>query len=194
MAYSTVVEVRNALSPAPNSAPWEDGDQPDSSDPTGTAADLSNGQLEDAIAEADALIDSFLGALYVVPVINGPDGTVYLAVPHPLDYWSRNIAAYNATLTYRKSQDFTDDDPVARRYKATYGYLLLVQQGKIVLSIPPSIADTAGEGAGPVINPNQGALFLPADFSLAYGRPRGGSFPWGFGGDAYLSQLDAWPT
>lgn len=192
MPYSTVVEVRNALSPAPDGSPWEDGDQPDPQNSTFTAADLSNDQLQDAIAEADALIDSFLGMFYIVPVVNGLDGTPLTAPIVPLAYWSRNLAAYYGTLVYRKSQDFTDTDPVARRYAATIGYLQLVAQSKIVLPFPANITDSAGEGAGSPINVYGGQdMFQPRDFSLAFGH--GDGFPWGFGGDAYLSQLIPWP-
>lgn len=194
MPYSTVIEVRNALSPAPDGAPWEDGDQPDPNNLTFTAADLSNAQLLDAIAQADALIDSFLGAYYIVPVIFQADGiTPYPAPIVPLAFWSRDLAAYYATLTNRKSQDFTDQDPVARRYLAVMSYLMLVQQNKIVLPFPTNIDDTAGEGAGAPINVYGGSdMFQPRDFSLIYAHDAG--FPWGFGGQAYLSQLDSWPT
>lgn len=193
MSYSTVVEVRNALSPAPDGSPWEDGDAPDSNNPTGTAADLSNDQLQDAIAEADALIDTYIGALYVAPVVNDFTGTPYLVTPHPLDYWSRNIAAYNASLTFRMSQDFTDQDPVARRWLATMAALTLVMKNQLILNIPGNVSDSAGEGAGSPVNPYYGTMFEPDDFSLAH-FPAGG-FPFGFGGDAYLSQLDyPWPT
>lgn len=192
MSYSTVVEVRNALSPAPSGAPWEDGDQPDANNPTNTAADLTNNQLLDSIAEADALIDSFLAAYYLTPVVFEADGvTPYPAPIVPLAYWSRNLAAYYATLVFRKSMDFTDQDPVARRYNATMGYLNLVQQGKLVLPFPPTISDSAGEGAGGPINVYGGSdMFQPCDFDLVYG-PSG--FPWGFGGQSYLSQLIPWP-
>jgi hypothetical protein len=195
VSYSTVIEVRNALSPSPDGDPWDDGEQPDASQSTNTAADLTNEQLLDSIAEADSLIDSFLGLYYIVPVVYMADGvTPYTAPIVPLAYWSRNLAAYYATLVFRKSQDFTDQDPVARRYLATLSYLQLVGANKMVLPFPPAIGDTAGEGAGSPINPYGGQnMFQPRDFSLVYAHDAG--FPWGFGGQAYLSQLDyPWPT
>lgn len=153
MAYSTVVEVRNALAPAPPDSGWDDGAQPDNSYLTGTAADLPNEQIEDAIAEADSTIDSYIGANYIVPVINDITGTPYPMTPHPLDYWSRNIAAYNATLSYRGNQDVTLTDPVSLRYTKTMADLVKVQSGLIVLSIPPTLATATSAGqAGQVLN------------------------------------------
>lgn len=172
MPYSTVIEVRNALSPGD----WADGNPPEDDDGdtttddviTGTAADLTNAQLLDAIAEADSLIDSYIGGKYVVPVINQADGTPYPATPHPLDFWSRNIAAYNATLTNSRRQDFADTDPVARRYNATMIALTAVRDGKSVLSIPENSAgDNSTVGAGPVFNNyGPGALFPTCDFDI----------------------------
>lgn len=193
MSYSTVIEVRNALSPSPDGDPWEDGDQPDDDSPTNTAADLTNDQLADAIAEADATIDSYIGALYVVPVVVDASGNPLTPPIVPLAYWSRNLAAYFATLVFRKSQDFTDQDPVARRYTNTMATLLLVSQSKIQLPFPTNTTDTAAEGAGSPINVYGGSdMFQRRDFSLTYSH--GNGFPWGFGGEAYLSQLDAWPS
>lgn len=164
MPYSTVIEVRNALSPGA----FDDGDAPYSNgNLTRTAADLSNEQLDDAIAEADSLIDSYIGGRYATPVLLDFSGAPYLAVPHPLDYWSRNLAAYNATLTYRKSQDFTDNDPVARRYTLTMAALTSVRDGKSTLNIPINATDSGQVGAGPVYNNYPYELFPTRDFDLA---------------------------
>lgn len=155
---------------------------------------MTNALLIDAIAQADSIIDGYLGALYVVPVVNDSSGVPYVTTPHPLDFWSRDLAAYYATLTYRRSQDFTDQDPIARRFNATMLALNATAKGTMVLSIPGNASDTAGEGAGSPINVYGGRdMFQPRDFSLIYGHDAG--FPWGFGGNAYLSQLDyPWPT
>lgn len=165
MPYSTVVEVRNALSPGD----FTDSDAPyDNGDLTNTAADLSNDQLTDAIAEADSLIDSFIGGRYTTPVLLDFNGNVYVTTPHPLDYWSRNVAAYNATLTYRKSQDFADTDPVARRYIATMLAITAVRDGKATLNIPDNVSATGSQvGAGPIFNQYQGTLWSLCDFDLA---------------------------
>lgn len=149
---------------------------------SGTAADLSNVEILDAISEADSTIDAFISGRYVTPVAQVSDAT-----PHPLDYWSRNIAAYNATLTFRGSLDFTDSDPVARRYTATMLALTAVRDNKA--NLPPTIPeigggdDGAAEGAGAPINQYPGDnMFAPEDFSLGLHRDhRGVGFgpPWG---------------
>jgi phage gp36-like protein len=146
---------------------------------TRTAADLSDAQIQDAITEADATIDSYIGAYYAVPVAD-----VNEAVPHPVDYWSRNIAAYNATLTYRGSQDISDTDPIVRRYNATMQALQAVQAGKARLQLPNNTSPNAGTGAAPAYEPYDGDLFTPDDFSLApamYDPVLGGNPVWWVG-------------
>lgn len=154
MSYSTPALVRQAL------VPTSDGSLP--ATPTNTAADLTDAQLQNAIDEADAVIDGYLGNYYAVPVqpVNG-------ATPNPLPFWSRNIAAYVATLSYRGSQDFTDTDPIARRYKDTLAALQQVAMGKMKLSLPDNQTGNAAEGAGQVFNPYVGDLWTPDDFNLS---------------------------
>lgn len=152
--YSTPEMIRKAISVS------SDGGLPTT--PTHTAADLADGALLDAIKEADALIDSYIGRFYVTPV-----ALVDGAVPHPIDYWSRNIAAYNATLTYRGSQDLSDDDPVARRYRATMDALKAVNGGTAQLSLVQNFGDSSAGSAGAPINPFEGDLFTPDEFDLA---------------------------
>lgn len=147
MAYSTAELVRNALTPTGVG---------------GTAAVLPDSQLVDAIEEADQLIDSYIGARYAVPVqpVSG-------ATPPPVGSWSRDIAAYLATLTWRRSQDITDNDPVVRRYKMTLQALTDVRDGKNSLPLPSSDGQTQdASGAGPVINRYVGNLFTVRDFDL----------------------------
>lgn len=142
MSYSTPAMVRKALVPS------SDGTETSG---TGTAADLTDPELQDAIDEADSTIDGYLSRFYATPVAATGDPA---ATPHPIDYWSRNIAAYNATLAFRGSQDFADTDPIARRYTATMQALLAVSTGKVGLSITEnSNPDTGAAGAGTAINP-----------------------------------------
>lgn len=167
MAYSTAKMVRQALVPS------SDGTQP--SPPAHNAADMADAQLEDAIAEADSTIDGYLAARYTVPVApvatgGDEDGTPVGSVPHPVDYWSRSIAAYNATLIFRGSQDFTDTDPIARRYRDVMTQLQSVSAGKITLNLPTSVTVAAGVGAAAPFNPYQGDLWQPSDFHLGFGN------------------------
>lgn len=161
MAYSTPAMVRQAL------VPGSDGTQTTNS---GTAADLDDTQLTDEIAEADAMIDSYIARYYAVPVAvkiagddeDGTDGSI----PHPIDYWSRNIAAYNATLTFRKNLDFQETDPVARRYNATMTALTAVSRGQATLQLPDNRTPNSGSGAGTPVNPYVGNLFDARDWNL----------------------------
>lgn len=152
MAYSTAVMLRQALVPS------SDGTQTTG---TGTAADLTDAQLADAIGEADATIDAYIGGYYAVPV-----AAVNSATPHPIDYWSRNLAAYFATLAWRGSQDFTETDPIARRYKETMDALTAVMNGKLRLQLPENTSGNSATEPGQTVNPYVGELWTPDDFSL----------------------------
>jgi hypothetical protein len=106
MSYSQPADVRAALVPGGGSSP----PVPSSN----TAADLTDPELQDAIAQADATIDGRIGAAYAASE----------TVPPIVKYWSRDIAAYLATLTFRKSKDIAPDDPVRLRYAFVMGQIL----------------------------------------------------------------------
>lgn len=167
MDYTTPAEVRSALSPMAD--PDQEGVQ------TGTAADLSDTQLQDAIEEAMSFIDTYIGTRYVVPVapVNGTDsnGQPIQVIPHPIDFWCRNIAAYNATLAYRGSQDFAESDPVARRYAATFAALQQVAAGTATLSLPENTGGTATDASGSPVNPYSGEMFSTDEFDLVKVNP-----------------------
>lgn len=146
MSYSTVEQVRDALTPGGRAT-----------DRT-TAAGLTDAQIQDAIDEADSKIDLYLSSRYITPITADP-------TPRIISFWSRSIAAYLATLTRAKSADIKDDDPVARRYRAIQQQLELVQQGKAQLPIDQLPADAA-QSTVTVQNQHEGDLFLPGDYSL----------------------------
>lgn len=156
MPYSTPADVRTAVA-----SPLNPDDEPITT--THTAADLPNTTLLDAIAEADATIDEYLSGGYVTPVAE-----VDSLTPHPVDYWSRNIAAYLATLTHRKSKDIGDNDPIVRRYTATMGALTAIRDRKAFIKLPEIDAGTGSgaEGAGLALNQYTGLLFVASDFDL----------------------------
>lgn len=158
MAYATPALVRMAL------VPGSDGSLPDPA--SNTAADLSDDQLADEIAEADTIVNGYIGKFYAVPVAGAVGDGDVISYPHPVDYWSRDVAAYLATCTYRESQDFADQDPVARRYQLVLQSLIAVSKGQLVLQLPRNASDNAGAGAGAAVNPYTGDLFAPADFGL----------------------------
>lgn len=167
MSYSTPEMVRKALVPS------SDGTAPTA--PTHTAADLSDAQLQDAITEADAMIDGYIGGVYTTPV--SPSGSPP-AIPAPVNYLSRNIAAYIATLTYRGSQDFGDNDPIARRYRDAETLLKGVGTGRVSLPLPRNTGTGAVASVGQAVNPYVGDLWTPDDFSIGPDTPGRGWSPY----------------
>lgn len=167
--YSTPAMVRQALVPSLN------GNLPAAT--TNTAADLSDAQINDAIAEADSVIDGYLANFYATPVVavGDPDPLI----PHPVDYWSRDIAAYLATCSYRGQLSIQTTDPVSLRYTAVLGFLKDVSTGKANLPLPRLGGDSVGLGAADApINPYIGDLWDPSDFSLSPAPLGHGWGPW----------------
>jgi phage gp36-like protein len=151
--YCSPIDVRNALTPGATS-----------DDPT-TSAGLSDEQIDDAINQADARIRGYLPAGYVVPMMT-LENNLTVATPI-IRYWSRDIAAYLATLTFNRSMDVPQDEPVRLRYNDAMADLMLVAKG--MFELPPETGDTAlpSEENVFVYNQYQGQLFGPEDFSLA---------------------------
>lgn len=157
--YCTVTQLRGALAPSGGSGPWH------------TAADLTDPQLQEAIDEAASTVDVAIGARYAVPVAPVDPTANPLTYPHPVDFWCLNIAAYLATCTFRGSADFTDNDPVYRRYVTAVNAMTAVAKGIGSLPIASSLGTTTGSsGALPAENRYSGNLFEAGDFDL--GDPR----------------------
>lgn len=169
--YSSVVDVRNALTPGASSTD------------VGTAASLGNSQIEDAIQQADAKIDEYVPSGYTVPMQNVQQGEplapVSVAVS-PIRWWSRDIAAYLATLTFKRNQDVSPDDPVRLRFNLAMQSLTAVRDGDI--NLPPD-ANSGDDTAGDVFVHNHytGTLFGTSDFDLSpAGYPIDGHERWGW--------------
>lgn len=158
--YSSVEDVRNALTPGADS------------DDASTAAGLEDEQLNDSISEADAIIDAWIAGTVKIPSViddDHPDGVA----PYPVRYYSRNIAAWLATLTFKRNKDVPPDDPVRLRYIETMKLLERIASGDFVLPNPPfEPTDDGGAGGGEVFNQYEGTLFGPSDFNLGYGGSR----------------------
>lgn len=108
---------------------------------------------------------------YSVPVetvLQGDPPLEQEVAVQPVRYWSRNIAAYLATLTWRKGTDLTADDPVRLRYDSTMQLLTAIRDGKATVDLPD--ADDTAPGEITVINSYEGKLFTAEDFGL---RPVG---------------------
>lgn len=155
--FSLTLDVRNALTPG--AVPTDKA----------TASGLSEDQLLDAIKQADAKIQGYLPAGYTVPMEDiepNPTITVNVAVL-PFRYWSRDIAAYLATLTFKQNKDVSENDPIRLRYEATMADLEAVAAGTYV--IPPDATTEGTEQDISVINQYEGAMFGLEDFDLAVG-------------------------
>lgn len=91
------------------------------------AADAASGRLRQALADADAEIDGWIGARY--PSLANP--------PSALQAYAVDIAVY------RLFRPGNPEDSRLIRYKAAVTYLRDVSQGKIDLSPPAKDPDTA---------------------------------------------------
>ena len=142
MAYCAPADVRQVLAP--------DGD---ASHDTATAASLSDAELLVAIADASAQVDASVGESYPTP---------FDPVPVLVRGLTRDVAAYLATLTYRRGNPLADDHPVALRYARARALLTDIATGRlsieagtvensgawIVNILPWETALTAGDGFG----------------------------------------------
>lgn len=171
--YSSVQDVRLALTP---------GALPSNQE---TAASFQDAQLEDAIREADGIIDTYISQWYTVPTVeetvpdvdNPPNQVTQTVAPYPVRGWSRSIAAYLATLTFMKHKDVGEDDPVRLRYNMAIAMLTSIRDRESYLNpnVFPPVEDPVAANQGVyVINPYEGELFEPSDFRLA---PEGYSNP-----------------
>lgn len=176
--FCSIRDVRIALTPGGSSEGQE------------TAASLEDWQIEDAINEAEGVVRLHVLSRYTIPVSEivedlpetpeeGDVETVTVA-PYPVRGWTRNIAAYLATLTFRKNKDLTEDDPVRLRYASTLADLVSVLEGRFDLNEEDfPLPDDVGGGTVHVVNQYEGKLFGPEDFGLGYaGQIRGPQVYW----------------
>lgn len=169
MTFSSVIDVRLALTPGAKRVDNE------------TASGFVDAQILDAIAEADGIIKSYLARYYQIdtsetqqvdPTASAGSPPVNVEVAeYPVRGWSRDIAAYLATLTFMRNKDVKEDDPVRLRYGLAMANLDLVRKREIILNsddFPP--VDNAASSSGVFVeNLYDGTLFGPEDFSLAPG-------------------------
>lgn len=156
--YCTTPDVRAALTPGG----LDDDDQ--------TAASLADWQINDAIDEAEGLINAYLQDYTITPItLEVPDEDdpnnigVWLVAPDPVRYWTRDVAAYLAALTFRKSVDLAEDDPIRLRFTMVMGLLADVRAGKSTLPLPTN--EDSGHQVE-IFNLYEGTLFGPEDFNL----------------------------
>lgn len=159
-AYCSAQDVRNALTSG--------GDKTDKE----TAAGLPDWQIADAIEEASAIVETHISTRYKIEVKDGEQTvgtqTVDIEVADaPVRWWTRDIAAFLATLTFRKGKDLAEDDPIRLRFNMAMGFLTAVRDGSMNLPNFPG-ADTSGDAQGvEVFNKYEGTLFEPEDLGLS---------------------------
>jgi phage gp36-like protein len=125
----------------------------------GTAASLTDEAIADAIAEAQARVDTRLSGQYDVPFTE-PFPAMVMVI-------TRDIAAWLAHLTFREVRDLTSElDPVHLRYKAAEALLIDLQNGKTTLPDAPGSDPGESGKASIVINETSSDLFTECDFNL----------------------------
>lgn len=133
----------------------------------GTAATLGDDDLRDAIRRAQAEVDARLQTRgYAAPFTDPPDLVIDITT---------DIAAYLATLTYRRGEPINRDEPIALAYTRAETLLGQISSGAATLSAPTGEKEAAGD-AGAVQNPISGDLWSAGDFALTT-RPAGFG-PW----------------
>lgn len=162
--YCTVYDVRAALTPGASAS--------DKS----TASGLADWQIKDAIDEAEGIVKSHILQRYVVteaatvvvtdPSAEPPTTETFDLAPLIVRGWTRNIAAYLATLTFKRNQDVPENDPVRLRYNMTMESLRAVLGGSLDIDELEEAPDGSNEGVH-VENLYEGRLFGPEDFMLA---------------------------
>lgn len=145
MAYVTAAAVRSVLIADPTDA-------------ANTPAELTDAAIADKIAAAQAQVDAALSRRYPVPFTAPPDLVVHLTAA---------IAAWLVTLTYRRSVDVPESDPVALRYRWAADQLAALASGAVEL--PDTTTGDGGTPAAPtgprVIN-TVPRVFTLTDFGL----------------------------
>lgn len=153
--FTDVDAVRVALSPG--------GDDTD----VGSAASLSDEDLQVAVDDSTDEINGKITARYGSPL-------PFTTPPTILARISRDIAAYFATLTYRRGDPIITGDPVQLRYNAAEALLTQIQNGTIVIDAgnPSGEADLL-----PIfVDPSNTTLYDgdngPIDYPPVVGGPR----------------------
>jgi len=135
----------------------------------GTAASLSDDDLTSAIDQAQAEVDGRLAVRYETPMTNPPQLVIDLTA---------DIAAYIATLVYRRGEPIVPGEPILLRYQRAEA--LLAQAAAGTLTLPTDTTTPTADGSPTVVNPIDGDLWCAADFGLAPAQGWPGSLPWPF--------------
>lgn len=146
MPYATAGQVRAVLVPDPAA-------------PAGSPGELDDGALAERVAAASAQVDAALSARYLVPFTD--------PCPRLIADITAAIAAWLAALTYRRSVDIEERDPLQLRYVWATDLLKAIAAGAADLPVDPNAPATAPHGAA--VRNTVPALFGLDDFGLSYG-------------------------
>jgi hypothetical protein len=156
--YCTPADVRLALAPL------------DEWDENATAARLTDDQIDDAITEAEGMVDSFVSARYIIPLEDLEDATdpdnivVWVVSPQPIRGLTRTVAAYLIALTHSKSKSIEEDDPIRLRYATAMQTLGMIKSGAADLPDDFPTKDVTGDIT--IVNMYEGQLFTMSDVGL----------------------------
>lgn len=167
-SYCSVEDVRNVFVLG--------GDETDQSSPAFT----DDAVILDGIRQAQAQIDAYIGARYIVPVTaTAVDDMGSAVTVEPVRTWTSWLAAYLLYLTWRQGQDITATDPLVVRGNMVLSAIGAVRDGRTV--IPGLPEQVAGATSGFLVTASDyvGTLFTPGDFTIGTGAsyPNGGYYP-----------------
>lgn len=160
MAYLSPDELRAVLSP--------DADSTD----TGSAASMSDTELQVAIDDAQDEVDARLAARVTTPIVTPPKIVVDVAT---------DIAAWLATLTDRRGDPISPTDPVQLRYVRAQLNLERLVRGDIPLPTatvqdnPATVAQVENQYDGQMLGPRDagmsrlGSTWVPGGSAWPYG-------------------------
>lgn len=137
---------------------------------TGTAAELDDDTINRAIAAQQAIVEAYARTRW-------PDDQA----PELVKSLVRDLAAYDATLVYRKGKDLSAYDPIYLRYQEARQVLTDIAAGRVQIEPDPDQPGTGEGGRATVINPYEGRLFDRTDMGLhsdPYGHYRTGYSDW----------------
>lgn len=153
--YCTKQDVQYALAPSGNTQ--------------GTAYAASDAEFNDAIVEAMGTIDAHVAGRYQIIeadlIEDPPADPVKKVAPTPIRQWTRDIAAYLITLTYKRNVDMSENDPIRLRYAHVMSQLADVRSGDLDLPLPPNT--TTNSSGLTIVNVYEGQMFTPEDFMLS---------------------------
>lgn len=122
---------------------------------SGTAAELTDAQIMEAITEASSVVTGYVGTNYEADQWN-PNPVV----PPMVRTLSVRLAAYYSTLIYRKGKDLTPTDPVYLMYQDVRSVFADIVTGKI--EVNPGRPNEAPEHQGQV-RQTVPKIFVPSD-------------------------------